>query len=898
MLAPFEAIEARSEDQDPEETREWVESVDAVIAADGRERAQFLVERVSERALQQGIELPVINTPYVNTIPVSQEASYPGDPAMEKRIRRIIRWNAMAMVARANKRDPSIGGHLSTYASSASLYEVGFHHFFRGKDAQGGGDHVFFQGHAAPGMYARAFLEGRIDETHLENFRRETSGAGLSSYPHPFSMPSFWEFPTVSMGLGPIAAIYQARFNRYLQNRGIKDTSSNRVWCFVGDGETDEVEATGALGVASRDRLDNLIFVVNCNLQRLDGPVRGNGKIIQELERVFRGHGWHVLKVIWGSEWDALLARDHSGLLQKRLGEVVDGQFQKYSVESGAYIRKHFFGVHPELLALVQDISDEDLKRFRRGGHSMPKVYAAYEHAVRHRGSPVVILAQTVKGWSLGEGYEASNVTHQMKKYGLDHLKRFRNLLQLPIPDDEIEAIPYYHPGKDSPEVRYTLERRQTLGGSLPERRKRRIESVAPADDAFAEFYQGSKAGLEVSTTMAFVRLLRKLLRDKKLGRYVVPIVPDEARTFGMDVLFREVGIYSPVGQKYEPVDAHMLLNYHEATDGQLLEEGITEAGSMASLSAAATAYASHGVPTIPFYIFYSMFGLQRTGDQLWALGDQRGRGFMLGATAGRTTLAGEGLQHDDGQSQLHANVFPHVRAYDPAYAYETAVIVKDGLTRMLEKDEDVIYYITLYNENYAMPPLPEGHDAIEEAIVRGMYLLRPALEAASDTPRVQLFGSGTILRNVLEAQRLLAERFGVAAEVWSVTSYQQLYRDGRACERHNRLHPQEKPALPYVAQALVDHPGPVVAASDWVAELPSLIARFLPAPLWPLGTGGFGRSDVRTALRQHFEIDPASIAVTALYALRQQGTVSAKRVADAIEELQVNPEHLDPMLG
>ncbi len=690
-------------DADPEETAEWIQSLDEIVARDGRQRADFLLRKVLKRARQLQIGIPgLIQTRYINTISPEQEPPYPGDERLELRIRRIIRWNAVVMVTRANHHFPGIGGHMSTYASSATLYEVGFHHFFRGKDDGQPGDQIFYQGHATPGIYARAFLEGRLSEDQLEHFRREVGGGGLASYPHPRLMPDFWEFPTVSMGLGPINAIYQARFNRYLKARGIADTDGSRVWCFMGDGEADEPEALGALTVASREHLDNLVFVVNCNLQRLDGPVRGNGKIIQELEAVFRGAGWNVIKVIWGREWDPLLARDTDGVLVERMNDTLDGDWQRYSVESGAYTRQHFFGTDPRLLELVAHLSDDEIRRLRRGGHDYRKVYAAYDAAVRTRGVPSVILAKTVKGWTLGESIEARNVTHQTKKMTLDELKKFRDRLELPISDQQMsDDPPYYHPGKKSPEYEYVMEHRRALGGCLPKRIVRPKRLPAPADKVFAEFWEGTAAHRQVSTTMAFTRLLRLLMADAQVGRRVVPIIPDEARTFGMDPLFREVGIYSPLGQLYEPVDSRLILSYTEKQDGQLLEEGITEAGSMASFAAAATSYATHGEPMIPFYCFYSMFGFQRTGDLVWALGDARGRGFMLGGTAGRTTLNGEGLQHEDGHSHVLAATVPSVRAYDPAFAYEMAAIVRDGLRRMFEAQEDVFYYITLYNDPF-----------------------------------------------------------------------------------------------------------------------------------------------------------------------------------------------------
>jgi pyruvate dehydrogenase E1 component len=876
-------------DRDPAETGEWMESLDAVVNVDGQERAKYLVEQLLTYARGKGLPLaPPTTTDYVNTIPPEQQPTFPGDHVMEKRIRRILRWNAMAMVVRANKHSEGIGGHLSTYASSASLYEVGFNHFFRGRDAEGGGDQLFIQGHAAPGIYARAFLEGRLTETQLDNFRRETSGKGLSSYPHPWLMPSFWQFPTVSMGLASLAAIYQARFNRYLHNRGLKDTSNNRVWAFLGDGECDEPETLGALAVAARERLDNLTFVVNCNLQRLDGPVRGNGKIIQELEGMFRGAGWNVIKVIWGPDWDALFARDTEGLLAKRLNEVVDGQFQRYLSETGAYIRQDLFGTDPRLLELVADVPDEQLKRMRRGGHSYEKVYAAYDLATRTTGAPTVILAKTVKGWSLGESFEGSNPTHQMKKLDEKQMAKMRDALELPISDAEIAKVAFYHPGEKSPEVEYLRERRAQLGGSLPLRKNRDPQAKTPGDELWAEFHGTSKQGADPSTTVAFVRMLRKLLRDKQFGKYVVPIIPDEGRTFGMESLFKEIGIYAPEGQKYEPADAKMLLGYIEKKDGQLLQEGISEAGSMASFTAAGTSYATHGISTIPFYIFYSMFGFQRVQDQIWAFGDSRGRGFLLGATAGRTTLNGEGLQHEDGHSHMQALAVPNCLAYDPAYAYELAVILRQGLTRMLDNNEDVFYYVTLYNENYAMPAMPKG---VEDGILKGLY---EVAKAPGGKHAAQIFGSGTLLASALEAQKLLAEHYDVAATVWSATSYQQLYRDARKVERANRMAPDKKPQRPYITEALAGREGPVVATSDWVAELPSLLARFLPNRILPLGTNGFGRSDTREALRRHFEVDAAFTVLTTLHGLMLDGKVKPAVVKDAMKRFDIDPAKVD----
>ena len=888
----FDEFKHQLPDIDPAETQEWLDSFDQVLETEGENRARFLMFKLLKRARQLHVGLPPLTqTRYINTISPEQEPFFPGDEELERRIRRLIRWNAVAMVLRANSRFPGIGGHLSTYASSASLYEVGFNHFFRGKDAPGGGDLIFYQGHAAPGIYARAFLEGRFTTEQLDHFRREVvPGQGLSSYPHPRLMPDFWEFPTVSMGLGPISAIYQARFNRYLHNRGLKDTSHQRVWAFLGDGEMDEPEATAALSLASREGLDNLTFVVNCNLQRLDGPVRGNGKIIQELEGLFRGAGWNVIKVIWGREWDELLARDVDGVLVEKMNNTLDGEFQKFSVAGGAYIREHFFGPDPRLRRLVEHLSDDDLARLRRGGHDYRKLYAAYKAATEYTGAPTVILAKTIKGWTLGPLAEGRNITHQLKKLSEAELRVFRDRLQLPIPDEQLKDAPYYHPGPGSLEVEYLLERRRALGGPLPRRVVRAAPLPAPEPSVDAEFAAGSD--IPVSTTMAFARLLRNLVREPQLGRQVVPIIPDEARTFGMDPLFKEVGIYSALGQRYEPVDSDLVLSYREATDGQVLEEGITEAGSMASFQAAGTAYASHGVATIPFYIFYSMFGFQRTGDQAWAFADARGRGFMMGATAGRTTLAGEGLQHDDGHSHLLASVVPNIRAYDPAYAYELAVIVRHGIERMFGAGEDVYYYITLYNENYPMPRRPEG---VEEGIVRGLYRFRAAPDAGSRALPARLVGSGAILQQVVAAQALLAERFGIAAEVYSAPSFQQLRREAIEVERWNQLHPAETPRLPYVSQVLGPDGGPIVAATDWLRAVPDMVSPWLPAEHISLGTDGFGRSDTREALRAFFEIDPPHIAAATLSSLARTGALPARKAARAIRDLGVEVEAAPP---
>jgi pyruvate dehydrogenase E1 component len=829
----------------------------------------------------------MVSTDYINSIPPEQEPYFPGDEDLEKRIRRIIRWNAVAMVSRANKDHEGIGGHLSTYASSASLYEVGFNHFFRGKDAPGGGDQIFIQGHGAPGVYARAFLEGRLTEEQLENFRQEVAGKGLSSYPHPRLMPMFWEFPTVSMGLSPLNSVYQARFNRYLAQREIKDTSEQRVWGYFGDGEMDEPESMAALSLAARENLDNLIFVVNCNLQRLDGPVRGNGKIIQELESIFRGAGWHVIKVIWGREWDDLLARDNDGALVHQMNTTIDGQFQKYAVESGGYIREHFFGPDPRLQKMVEHLSDDDLRHLRRGGHDYRKLFAAYASAVDVKGKPVVILAKTVKGWTLGEKIAGRNVTHQTKKLTEEELKVFRDELELPISDNEIKEgrPPYYHPGPNSKEVQYLLARRHALGGMLPERRVVAAAPELPKLDLYEEFDAGSKQ--PVSTTMAFVRLMRKLMRDKKIGRRIVPIIPDEARTFGMESLFPDFKIYAAHGQLYEPVDAAHLLAYREASDGQILEEGITEAGSMGSFTAAGTSYATHGEPMIPFFIFYSMFGFQRIGDLIWSFADQRGRGFLLGATYGRTSLLGEGLQHQDGHSLLLAATNPACLAYDPAFAYELSTIVRDGMRRMYEAGEDVFYYVTLYNENYLMPHRPE--DVTDEGILKGLYRYRKA--SGKGKHRAQLLGSGSILNEVLRAQELLAENHEVAADVWSATSFQQLRFDALEAERWNRLHPADARKQPYVTRCLESHDGPVIAASDSIKQVADQVARWIPAPFIPLGTDGFGRSDDREQLRRHFEIDAENIVLATLAALAEFGDVKPEAVQEAIQRYGVDPE-------
>ena len=880
-------------DSDPDETGEWLESLDNLVATEGASRARFVLGKLTERARTLQVGVPaMVSTPYINTIPPEEEPWFPGDEEMERRIRRIVRWNAAVMVTRANKRTDGIGGHLSTYASSASLYEVGFNHFFRGKDDGRSGDQIYYQGHAAPGMYSRAFLEGRLTEENLDNFRHEVAGKGLSSYPHPRLMPDFWEFPTVSMGLGPLNAVYQARFNRYLYQRKIADTSESRVWAFLGDGEMDEPEASAALPLAAREQLDNLTFVISCNLQRLDGPVRGNSKIVQELESLYRGAGWNVVKVIWAREWDPLLARDVDGVLVDKMNSTNDGQFQKFSTETGAYIRENFFGPDPRLRKLVQHLSDDDLRHLRRGGHDYRKVYSAFRLAVEQKGAPTVILAHTVKGWTLGSLFEGRNATHQIKKIGDTEMKAFRDKLQLPISDKQLDQdiVPYYHPGAKSDEIEYLMGRRLALGGMLPKRVVRNRPLPTPGDSVWADSISGS-GGRAVSTTAAFGAILRNLLRDPEVGRRVVPIIPDEARTFGMDVLFREVKIYAPFGQRYEPVDASMVLSYQEARDGQLLEEGITEAGAMGSFTAAGTAYATHAEAMIPFYIYYSMFGYQRVGDLVWAFGDARGRGFMLGGTAGRTTLNGEGLQHQDGHSPLLFSAVPNCQVYDAAYAFEVAVIIREGMRRMFERGEDVFYYLTLYNENYAMPPMPEG---AEDGILRGLYLFQRAPEERPH--RLQLFASGTAMQAAVEAQAMLAEH-DVAADIWGVTSYLALRNDALAAERWNRLHPEGPHHTSYLQEQLEQLPGPVIAVSDYQKTVAEQVARFVPQRFVPLGTDGYGRSDTRAALRSHFEIDAPSIVIAALDALADEERVPRHVVTAALEEYGVRTEGAEPRL-
>ncbi len=872
------------------EQREWRESLEYVVQQGDKDRVQRLLGVLRQHARKAGVALPFTAvTPYVNTIRPEDQTPIPGSQEIERRIKSLVRWNAMAWVVRGNRASDGIGGHISTYASAATLYEVGFNHFFRGKQ-NGDGDIIYFQGHASPGIYSRAFLEGRLSVEQLHNFRRElANGGGLSSYPHPWLMPDFWEYPTVSMGLGPIMSIYQARFNRYLEDRGLKKPTDAKVWAFLGDGETDEPESLGAISLAAREKLDNLIFVINCNLQRLDGPVRGNGQIIQELEAIFRGAGWNVIKVIWGSDWDPLLAADKDGLLAQRLGEIVDGQYQKYAVEDGAYMREHLFGTDPRLLDMVKHLSDDQLKKLRLGGHDPVKVYNAFKTAVDTKGQPTVILARTIKGYGLGEPGAGKNITHHQKKMNDSDLKLFRTRFGIPISDEEIADAPFYRPAEDSAELQYLQERRKALGGFVPSRSVR-VESLpAPAEAVFEEFYKGTD-DRKASTTMVFVRILAKLLRDKDIGKLIVPIIPDEARTFGMESLFRAIGIYSHVGQKYEPVDMDTLLYYKEAQDGQILEEGITEAGSMSSFIAAGTAYATHGVNTIPFFIYYSMFGFQRVADLIWAGADSRARGFLLGATAGRTTLAGEGLQHQDGHSHVYSLATPNCISYDPAYAYELAVIIQDGIRRMYQEQEAVFYYLTVMNEPYAMPAMPEG---ARDGILKGMYRLKKAANPKAKH-KAQLFGSGAILNEVVAAQQLL-EKYDVAADVWSVTSYQELYRDGHACDRWNMLHPSETPRVPYVAQCLKDAPGVLVAASDYLKVLPDSIDQWMPRRMRSLGTDGFGRSEDRARLREFFEVDARFVVLATLAELAQDGKLDRKVVAQAIKDLKIDPDKLNP---
>ncbi len=885
----------RQTDLNPQETSEWLEALEQVVDEAGPDRAAYLLEMVIERAANFGVPTPQKRTtPYLNTIPVHEEVPYPGDRPLERRIKSLVRWNAAAMVARANKYDPNIGGHISTFASLATLTEVGFNHFFRGSYGDQPGDMLYYQGHASPGMYSRAFMEGRLNEKHLHNFRHELRDhPGLSSYPHPWLMPDFWQFPTVSMGLGPINAIYHARFLRYMENRGLLPKTDRKVYAFLGDGETDEPESLGALTVASREKLDNLIFIVNCNLQRLDGPVRGNGNIIQELEGSFRGAGWNVIKVLWGADWDDLFARDQSGLLLKRMEECVDGEFQNFKARGGAYVRKEFFGKYPELLALVEDKTDEQLSRLRRGGHDPVKVYNAFKRATEHKGQPTVILAKTIKGYGLGEAGEGKNISHNQKKLNEEEMAYVSTRFDLNFSKEVVLSISLVRPPDDSPEIQYIKQRREALGGQIPNRITRKITLEAPSLEIFHESIAGSR-GREASTTSAFVAILKSLLKVPELGKHVVPIIPDEARTFGMESMFRERGIYASGGQLYKPVDSDVLMYYKEAADGQILEEGITEAGSLASFTAAGTAYANLGVPMIPFFIYYSMFGFQRVGDMIWAFADSRGKGFLIGGTAGRTTLLGEGLQHQDGHSQVLASTVPTCISYDPAYAYEIAVIIQDGIRRMYQENEDRFYYLTVCNENYAQPAMPEtpSAEAVREGILRGMYLYKKSEQGPA---QVTLFGSGPILNEVIKAQQLLAEKYGVGADVWSVTSYNELRRDALATERWNRLHPGEPERKPYLLQTLGNIEMPIIAATDYMKVVADQITPWLPGRLTALGTDGFGRSDNREHLRSHFEVDASNIAATALSRLSRWGRYDPQQARQAIADLGINPERLDP---
>jgi pyruvate dehydrogenase E1 component len=882
--------QSQLQDIDALETHEWVEALEAVIENEGVERAHFLLEQLIDKTRRLGGNLPFSsNTAYVNTIPPHLEAPLPGDPAIENRIRAYIRWNAMAMVVKANRKSAELGGHIATFASAATLYDVGFNHFWNAPSHEHGGDLIYFQGHASPGTYARAYLEGRLTDEQLDNFRQEVDGNGLSSYPHPHLMPDFWQFPTVSMGLGPIMSIYQARFLKYLQDRGLADTKNRKVWSFVGDGETDEPESLGAISLAGREKLDNLIWVVNCNLQRLDGPVRGNGKIVQELEASFRGAGWNVIKVMWGRYWDPLFAMDKNGLLQQRMMECVDGDYQNYKSKGGAYVREHFFGKYPELKAMVAKMSDEDIWRLNRGGHDPHKVYAAYHTAVHHTGQPTVILAQTVKGYGMGAAGEGQMRTHSQKKLAADEMIAFRNRFNIPLDEEQAAAGHYYKPAEDSEEMKYLRARRESLGGYLPVRKHLAAPLEIPELSIFEPLLGGS-GEREMSTTMAFVRMLTILCRDKSIGKNVVPIVPDEARTFGMEGMFRQLGIYSSVGQLYTPQDKEEIMFYKEDKTGQILEEGITEAGSMSSWIAAATAYSAHGINMVPFYIYYSMFGFQRVGDLAWAAGDMQARGFLIGGTAGRTTLAGEGLQHQDGHSLLLSSTIPNCVSYDPTFGYEMAVIIHDGMRRMFVNQEDVFYYITAMNENYVHPPMPKG---AEEGIVKGLYLFR---RGGKKKKKVQLMGSGSILREVIAAADLLNEDWGVDADIWSATSFTELAREARDCDRWNRLHPDDNPKVPYVAQCLEGQQGPVIAATDYVQSYAEQIRKWVPQRFEILGTDGFGRSDTRAQLRKHFEVNSYHVVVAALKALADEEVLPATTAAEAIAKYGIDPEKPNPL--
>jgi pyruvate dehydrogenase E1 component len=894
-LEMLKTKEERQTDLNPQETSEWLEALDQVLDEAGPDRAAYLLDTLLKRASNSGVSVPSkINTPYMNTIPVHEEAPYPGDRALERRIKSMIRWNAAAMVVRANKYDPNIGGHISTFASLAAVTEVAFNHFFRGSYGDQAGDLVYFQGHASPGVYSRAFLEGRLTEDHLLNFRHELRDKpGLSSYPHPWLMPDFWQFPTVSMGIGPINAIYQARFQRYLENRGLLAPTGRRVFAFCGDGEMDEPESTGALHIAAREKLDNLCFIINCNLQRLDGPVRGNGSVIRELEGVFRGSGWNVIKVMWGSDWDELFARDTSGLLLKRMEECVDGEYQNFKARGGAYVRKEFFGKYPELLKLVEDKTDEQLGALRRGGHDPVKIYNAFKRAAETKDMPTVILTHTVKGYGLGEAGEGKNITHQQKKLNEEELFYLAHRFNVELTKDQIHSVSFVKPAEDTPEIKYLRERREALGGYLPRRAPHKIEIKAPALEIFSESLGGSR-GREASTTSAFVSVLKSLLKLPEISKYIVPIIPDEARTFGMESMFRERGIYASGGQLYKPVDSDVLMYYKEAQNGQILEEGITEAGGLASFTAAGTAYANVGVPMIPFFIYYSMFGFQRVGDLVWAFADSRGKGFLIGGTAGRTTLLGEGLQHDDGHSHVLSSVVPTCRSYDPAWAYEIAVIVQDGIRTMYENGEDHFYYLTVCNENYVHPAMPDT-PKLREGILRGIYRYQSAV---SGPAQVNLFGSGPILNEALKAQAILQEKYGVAADVWSVTSYTELRRDALSVERWNRLHPAETPRKPYIVEALGNLDLPIIAATDYMKIVADQIAPWLPGKLTALGTDGFSRSENREHLRRHFEVDAASIAAAALSRLSSWKRFDVQRATQAIAELGIDPNKVDAAIA
>jgi pyruvate dehydrogenase E1 component len=877
-------------DIDNIETQEWMDALASVIEAEGAERAHYLLEQMIDQARRSGVNLPYsANTAYVNTIPPHLEPDMPGDAALEDRIRSYIRWNAVAMVVRANRKSAELGGHIASFASAATLYDVGQNHFWRAPTHEHGGDLVYSQGHAAPGMYSRAYLEGRISEDQLNNFRQEVDGEGLPSYPHPWLMPDFWQFPTVSMGLGPIMSIYQARFMKYLQDRGLADTKDRKVWAFLGDGETDEPESLGAIGLASREKLDNLTWVINCNLQRLDGPVRGNGKIVQELEATFRGAGWNVIKVLWGSYWDPLLAKDKDGLLHKRMLEVVDGDLQNYKSKDGAYVREHFFGKYPELKAMVSKMSDDDIWRLNRGGHDPHKVYAAYKAASEHTGQPTVILAQTVKGYGMGAAGEGQMRTHQQKKLGEDEMIYVRDRFNIPLSDEDAAAAKYFKPAEDSAEMKYMHERRKALGGYMPSRSNLAAPLEVPELDTFKTLLEGS-GEKEMSTTMAYVRLLTLLTRDKKIGKNIVPIVPDEARTFGMEGMFRQLGIYSHVGQLYTPQDKDEIMFYKEDKSGQILEEGINEAGAMSSWIAAATSYSAHGVNTIPFYAYYSMFGFQRIGDLAWAAGDMQARGFLIGATAGRTTLAGEGLQHDDGHSLVMAGTIPNCVSYDPTFSYELAVIVQDGLRRMFAEQENVFYYITTMNENYTHPAMPKG---AEEGIIKGMYLFRAG---GKKKKKVQLMGSGTILREVIAAAEMLDEEWGVDADIWSATSFNELTREAQDVDRWNRLHPLEDPKSSFIEKSFKGRRGPVIAATDYIRNYAEQIRKWVPADYTVLGTDGFGRSDTRAQLRKFFEVDRYSVVIAALKSLADNGELPAGKVDEAIKKYGINPEKTNPL--